>query len=248
MRAAPAADVVVSGRRRRHRRPAAPRAIAAAPCPRSARPRARPRRTPTISWPSPPCAGRRPTVSVRSTVPSGSSSPASGGIARYGTSRPSPSAGPSSGSSRTTATASSNSSALGSGWRALDATAGAPSPSSGTSSSSARSLGVVVDRRAHGARGHRLVGRVERLERDEPRLRAVQLGAHRVVLERRPRRLLEPVGIRPPRLDRHVQLAGHANDPPRRSRSGQAAVRSSTSTNIDCGIEKAVRRGVITWG
>ena len=167
-------------------------------------------------------------MTVRSTVPSGSSSPASGGIARYAHQAAVAQRRPELGilahdRDRVVEL-------LGARQRLARARR-----HRGLAVTVQRNVeqqralgGVVVDRGAHGARGHRLVGRVERLERDEPRLRAVQLGTHRVVLERRPRRLLEPVGVRPPRLDRDVQLAGHANDP-----LATVAVRSSGGPIFD---------------
>ena len=70
-------------------------------------------------------------------------------------------------------------------------------------------LGVVVELGAHAARRHGLVAGVHRLEADEPRLGVAELGAHRGLPDRRARRLLDPVGVRAPRLDLHLQLSGH---------------------------------------
>ena len=91
-------------------------------------------------------------------------------------------------------------------------------------------VGVVVERGAHAAGRHGLVARVHGLEADEPGLGLTELRPHGRLPYRRACRLLEPVGVRTPRLDLHLQLTGH------RPILFQPSARvNPTPTRLECG-------------
>ena len=107
--------------------------------------------------------------------------------------------------------------------------------------------GVVVDRGAHGARGHRLVGRVERLERDgaaPPRRRARRAPSRAEAPPAPPPR----AGRDPAPTARSSRAAGRPRE--RSSRDGRGQVKPRPDLRpINCGTEGGeLGRGVITSG